>query len=245
MWSLSSKCIMEGMGKGTTQENDGGSAESPPLEGRPLQPPCRAAGDVGQRAYFPVADDDTILENWDMPLMTWLRFFGGLTALFLFTSAPAWAAPGQKHPHEKYITPMEAAEILVQDKGQPFLLDVRNGWEYEDFHIRGAKNIPVQELDRSENLARLPKGRKIIVYCRTGVRGDRALSILSANGFDAVNVRGGIVAWWRDVLRPPSFSFAPFGNRAGEFQKRKRMRDFLLGGSGKSRRDGRKSSEIY
>ncbi len=143
---------------------------------------------------------------------------------------PAWAQPFQQHPPEKYVTPLQVAKAIAFEKKNIFLLDVRNGWEYSDYHISGAVNIPVQVLASLENLAKIPKGKKIVVYCRTGVRADRALSILKAKGIDAVNIRGGIVAWWRDVLSPPSNTMAPYGRMKLAYRKRQKLRKFFLPG---------------
>ena len=75
----------------------------------------------------------------------------------------------------------------------PFLLDVRTLGEFERGHVKGAKNIPVDEL-RWE-LESLPKDRKIAVYCRSGYRAHLALRILKGRGFtDVVNVTGGHVS---------------------------------------------------
>lgn len=153
-----------------------------------------------------------------------------LTAAALLASlagATALAQPFQQHPPQKYVTPLQAAEAIAGGENI-FLLDVRNGWEYSDYHIPGAANIPVQVLANPENLARIPKGKKIVVYCRTGVRADRALSILKANGIDAVNIRGGVVAWWRDVLSPPSNTMAPYGRMKPAYRKRQKLRKYFL-----------------
>ncbi len=77
----------------------------------------------------------------------------------------------------------------------PFmLLDVRTPQEYAAGHIKGAKLIPVDELER--HLAELPKDRQIYVYCHSGRRSARAAKLLAAHGFTRVeNMLGGIVAW--------------------------------------------------
>jgi rhodanese-related sulfurtransferase len=151
-----------------------------------------------------------------------------LAGFFWLAASSVWAAPGQAHPPDKYVTPIETADILVKGKERPFLLDVRNDWEYGDYHIPGAANIPVQVLGKPENLAKLPKGRKILLYCRTGVRADRALSILSAKGFNAVSIKGGVAAWWREVIQPPSITMVPFGKHGADFRKRQGLRNYFM-----------------
>jgi NADPH-dependent 2,4-dienoyl-CoA reductase/sulfur reductase-like enzyme/rhodanese-related sulfurtransferase len=75
----------------------------------------------------------------------------------------------------------------------PLLLDVRNLNEHETSHIRGALNIPVDEL--RFRLDEVPRGRPVVVHCRSGFRSHLALRILKANGFpDVRNLTGGYVA---------------------------------------------------
>jgi rhodanese-related sulfurtransferase len=74
----------------------------------------------------------------------------------------------------------------------PLLLDVRNLNEYDASHIRNALHIPVDEL--RFRLAEVPKGRPIIVHCRSGFRAHLALRILKQNGWDDVrNMTGGFI----------------------------------------------------
>jgi NADPH-dependent 2,4-dienoyl-CoA reductase/sulfur reductase-like enzyme/rhodanese-related sulfurtransferase len=75
----------------------------------------------------------------------------------------------------------------------PLLLDVRTLNEFERSHLKGAINIPVDEL-RFE-LDSLPRDRRIAVYCRSGFRAHLALRILKGHGFsDVVNITGGYVS---------------------------------------------------
>lgn len=72
-----------------------------------------------------------------------------------------------------------------------FLLDVRIPEEYEMGAISGAENIPLDDL--RDNLDKVPRNKKIYVYCAVGLRGYIASRILLQNGFDKVyNLTGGI-----------------------------------------------------
>ncbi|MCS6856434.1 MAG: rhodanese-like domain-containing protein [Sandaracinaceae bacterium] len=66
------------------------------------------------------------------------------------------------------------------------LLDVRTPAEYAEGHLPGAINIPVQELEARTN--ELPKGSRIVVYCRSGARSARAKSLLEAKGFKVLDL---------------------------------------------------------
>lgn len=70
------------------------------------------------------------------------------------------------------------------------LIDVRTKSEYEMGTIRGALNIPVDEL--RERLDEIPKNKDIIIFCQIGLRGYLAHKILTQNGFKNVkNLSGG------------------------------------------------------
>lgn len=77
----------------------------------------------------------------------------------------------------------------------PFVfLDVRTPEEYASGHIRGAKLVPLQELEK--RVAEVPRDRQVYVYCHSGRRSAKAASLLAAKGYTNIeNVSGGMVAW--------------------------------------------------
>jgi rhodanese-related sulfurtransferase/predicted transcriptional regulator len=86
-------------------------------------------------------------------------------------------------------------EVKVLLKDNAVLLDVRPRQEFDAGHLRGAINIPIDQLqDRFEELGR---GRQIITYCRGEycLFADEAAELLRANGFDVVRLEGGWPEW--------------------------------------------------
>ena len=74
------------------------------------------------------------------------------------------------------------------------VLDVRQGWEYEEFHLPGAKLVPLGEIE--DRAAEIPRDKPLLVYCRSGKRSSAAASLLSAKGYrNVLNMQGGITAW--------------------------------------------------
>ncbi|NRA11975.1 MAG: molybdopterin-synthase adenylyltransferase MoeB [Crocinitomicaceae bacterium] len=71
------------------------------------------------------------------------------------------------------------------------LLDVRTQQERDDFHINGI-HIPLNELPL--RLQEIPRDKKLLVYCKSGVRSKLAIEILENNGFEntLVNLRKGL-----------------------------------------------------
>ncbi len=88
---------------------------------------------------------------------------------------------------------LKAALASRGEAERPVVLDVRNLNEYEASHLRGALNIPVDEL--RFRLEEVPRDRPLVVHCRSGYRSHLASRILQQNGFERVrNLTGGYIA---------------------------------------------------
>ena len=88
--------------------------------------------------------------------------------------------------------------IEMQDSKADFvLLDVREQDEYEASNIDGSVLVPLSEFD--DRIQELDKGKAYVVHCKMGGRSAQAVELLLKNGFDAVNVAGGITAWAKEV----------------------------------------------
>jgi len=102
----------------------------------------------------------------------------------------------------KPVSQMSAAELAtrLEEGPAPFLLDVREPWEWEVGNLAslGAVLIPFTEV--SGRNGELPRDRPVVVYCRVGVRSALAAQSLLALGFEEVyNLKGGYLAWVDDV----------------------------------------------
>ncbi len=80
------------------------------------------------------------------------------------------------------------------------LLDVRTPGEYQEGHIPGSKNIPLQTLDEIEEIVE-NKATPIFVYCLSGGRSRQATAILQQMGYSDVKNIGGISAYHGKVER--------------------------------------------
>ncbi len=89
---------------------------------------------------------------------------------------------------------VQEAKKLIEDEPELVILDVRTDAEYNNGHIEGATNIPVEEL--ANRLTELDKNSELLVYCRTGNRSSTAVSILDDAGFSKIyHMSEGISAW--------------------------------------------------
>lgn len=84
------------------------------------------------------------------------------------------------------ITPRDLADDAV-------VLDVREQDEWDAGHAPGAAHIPLGELPT--RLGELPENEPLPVICRSGGRSSRAVQWLAAQGYDVVNVDGGMRLW--------------------------------------------------
>ena len=80
-------------------------------------------------------------------------------------------------------------EYLKNEPADVQILDVRSPSEYSGGHLDKALNIPLNDV--RDNLAKLDKGRRIMVYCGVGYRGYVAYRILKQLGYEVVNLDGG------------------------------------------------------
>ncbi len=90
----------------------------------------------------------------------------------------------------EFLDRREAGESLI-------LLDVREGWELEVARVPDVVHIPMGEI--SARMSELDPGVETVVLCRSGRRSYEVARFLQQNGFKAVNLAGGILAWARDI----------------------------------------------
>jgi len=88
------------------------------------------------------------------------------------------------------------------EQGEKFvLLDVRTQQEYKQVRIKGAKLMPVREIDSRAEKELTDKDVPILVYCQTGARAGSAVKILSRMGYANVVSFGGIMSWPYETVR--------------------------------------------
>lgn len=77
-----------------------------------------------------------------------------------------------------------------------FLLDVREDDEWGAGHAEAALHIPMGRItERFGEVTEAADGRTVHVVCRAGGRSAQVTQYLIAQGIDAVNVDGGMLAW--------------------------------------------------
>lgn len=89
-------------------------------------------------------------------------------------------------------SPVQWGEVATyQDRGYE-LIDVRTIEEFDNGHLPGAKNLPLDELrERVDELS----ARDLVVTCQVGIRGHTATLLLGELGFNVKNLDGGYQTW--------------------------------------------------
>lgn len=93
------------------------------------------------------------------------------------------------------IMPKPLHNRIVQGSA-PLILDVRTQQEFSTGHVPGAKNIPLDQLQRRWREMSLSQDQELVVYCERGVRAKFAEDILTAAGFtNLLHLKGHMQAW--------------------------------------------------
>lgn len=103
------------------------------------------------------------------------HFFGGSSAIPAMSAKDAWTR-------------------LSQNDSSAVLVDVREEWEYQRGHAKGAKNIPLSQF--RQRLQEIPRNQEILLICQSGHRSMQAAKLLQQQGLEqVVNVTGGTSVW--------------------------------------------------
>lgn len=95
-----------------------------------------------------------------------------------------------KIPVTKSRTAQKTKQIT---KNETFYVDVRTPAEFAQGSVKGAINIPLDQIENQ--LAKFKDKKNIVVFCRSGNRSSQAKVILEQNGF--TNIKNG--GSWEDV----------------------------------------------
>lgn len=103
------------------------------------------------------------------------------------------------HPQGKngHLSPEEWQEML--QKEDVILIDARNSYEYAIGKFKNAIDCGTRvfhEFPEFIRKAEIPKDKKVMMYCTGGIRCDKALLAMKAEGYDHVyQLEGGILAY--------------------------------------------------
>ncbi|MEQ1579327.1 MAG: molybdopterin-synthase adenylyltransferase MoeB [Steroidobacteraceae bacterium] len=92
------------------------------------------------------------------------------------------------------LSPRELQTLLRETARLPALIDVRDPEEFATGHLPGARNIPVNELER--RLAEVTTEVDVVFICMSGKRSQAACAVALRGGIRAPgHLEGGMLAW--------------------------------------------------
>ena len=112
-----------------------------------------------------------------------------LAAVYGWTAAPGMVT---------HLGAREAAELMArhQEDRAFAVIDMRTPAEYRQGHLAGARLIDFHDPQFKSRLDRLDREKTYLVYCRSGNRTGKALSVMKDLGFQKVyHLKGGILDW--------------------------------------------------
>ncbi len=90
---------------------------------------------------------------------------------------------------------VKALHDLLEAPDEIVLIDVRTDAEYERGHVPGTVHIPMEQLMSSTEALAPYAGKPVHLICQSGGRSARVAQRITQDGYDAVNVAGGTMAW--------------------------------------------------
>ncbi|WP_285731882.1 rhodanese-like domain-containing protein [Nocardiopsis sp. ATB16-24] len=91
---------------------------------------------------------------------------------------------------------VHAVRSLVETDPDTLLVDVRTPAEYENSHIPGAVNLPLQQVDTHLERIVADAGGRLVLVCQSGNRARQCQDRLAAAGLrETAVMNGGMNAW--------------------------------------------------
>jgi phage shock protein E len=113
----------------------------------------------------------------------------GFLLLFIFSSCSTITAQNTKASIKKATT----IKVKSTTKSETFYVDVRTPAEFAQGSVKGAINIPLDQIEKQ--LVKFKGKKNIVVFCRSGNRSSQAKAFLEQNGMKNVSNGGS----WEDV----------------------------------------------
>ena len=112
--------------------------------------------------------------------------------IFLLVTAYNYLKPNVERSYTSLKTG-EALELIRSTKDIT-IIDVRDREEFRKNHLKGARNIPLDQLEKRKGT--LSRDKPVILYCQNGGKSARAIRILELAGFKQLyHMNEGLRGW--------------------------------------------------
>jgi len=80
------------------------------------------------------------------------------------------------------------------------MIDIRNPREFDNFHIKGSVNVPIQRVLDDEYITYLKNDKKKILYSNESIKADQIRVLLTQYGYKNLYVLQGGASYWKDHM---------------------------------------------
>jgi rhodanese-related sulfurtransferase len=91
------------------------------------------------------------------------------------------------------VSEADVTDVPVTFDESVVLLDVREDDEWQRGHAPGAQHIPMGDVPA--RISEVDTDAKLFVVCAAGGRSMRVAQYLARNGYEPINVSGGMLSW--------------------------------------------------
>lgn len=103
---------------------------------------------------------------------------------------------GSKHN----LDPNAAWDIISKKNDDYIFVDIRNPREYDNFHIEGAVNVPIQRALDDEFIPYLKNNKKKVLYSNESIKANQIRLLLTHYGYDNLYVLQGGANYWKENM---------------------------------------------
>jgi len=98
------------------------------------------------------------------------------------------------------ISPDKAREILLNQSEEYIFVDIRNPREFDNFHIEGAVNVPLQRVLDDEFIPYLKNAKSKILYSNESIKANEIRLLLTQYGYENLYVLQGGSNYWKENM---------------------------------------------
>lgn len=128
---------------------------------------------------------------------------------------------------EDHVDALSLAKQIIEGKKDFVIVDLRPAWQFDDYHIPGAVNVPLEQAVAGGGA--LSKSKEIILYSSGGTHAAQVWVLLKQQGYSVKTVLDGLQGWWRDVITPVSLSATDEAGGQQDYQALKSIREYFQG----------------
>jgi len=134
----------------------------------------------------------------------------------------------------RYVTPDQVAKMIIQGDPSLMLVDVRTIYEYEEYTLPGAVNIPLEELLVGDNLSYLGvPGTKVVFISNDDIQSDQMWLLTKRLGYNSTYVmKGGINCWMENIIDPKQPDETASATEFATYSFRKGAQMYFTGAGG-------------